>query len=755
MEISRKKSAVFQIWRSFIIFILIPTVLLNIVIFYLLHDMKITARGIVETGMQHAQFLLEQTLRDSQASVESLGNNYQIQKMASLPKTLSPDDYGFLLQVKEQRRGLVNAQEAYSINILCNGSNIFMAGSELCMDLERFYPEPYSFGDIPVEKLKEFGEKGRKKTFYPCLTYRTGSVEQEGILYTTVMTPYADERQGATAIVFLDAKNIQGILGDFDSWDGMTYLMDAEGQILYRTGNESCQPVSFAMNTSLQGVNTLSTEVFGKDNVAYAANIGAALQMVSVIPEKSLYMQMGALKNMIWLLNGTTLIMCFSLALTLAQKRGELLSSTLDLMEHKNNKKENLYMALYNAASSVVNSNTSLRNALGAQKELLQSVFWSRVLSVNTMSDEEIHRMGESAGYSLKAEAYCLLLIGFGNTNEMEDEYWNLILQKRQEVLETVGPDILEWAFMGTHGMDQIVILVPLSGEQAEQYHQYIEEKTGALLQQLEMDAGVFCVGSAPFGKISDISSMYAVCGNQMNLCNSYTENGGIIWCSERELGVESNFYYTDELKNQIILWIKMGQQELVKEGFRRILSDNYLTNHIDYTMEPLLVAKLKLTLLGAYDSKMEINLAEVFEKIDKIQTDAWLFSYIFRVAREMCEYYLANIQSHEDGLQKKILAYIDEHFTEYGFGLASIAAYCKLSETYFSQIFKEMFGENFSSYVEKKRMGYAYQLLVETDMTVDLVSEKTGYSNTNAFRKAYKRFYGVSPSQSRKNNKG
>ena len=36
--------------------------------------------------------------------------------------------------------------------------------------------------------------------------------------------------------------------------------------------------------------------------------------------------------------------------------------------------------------------------------------------------------------------------------------------------------------------------------------------------------------------------------------------------------------------------------------------------------------------------------------------------------------------------------------------------------------------------------------------MTIDLVAEKTGYSNTNAFRKAYKRFYGMSPSQSRKN---
>ena len=47
--------------------------------------------------------------------------------------------------------------------------------------------------------------------------------------------------------------------------------------------------------------------------------------------------------------------------------------------------------------------------------------------------------------------------------------------------------------------------------------------------------------------------------------------------------------------------------------------------------------------------------------------------------------------------------------------------------------------------------MAYAYQLITESDATIETVSEMVGYSNTNAFRKAYKRFYGVSPSQCRK----
>ena len=368
------------------------------------------------------------------------------------------------------------------------------------------------------------------------------------------------------------------------------------------------------------------------------------------------------------------------------------------------------------------------------------------------MSDLEIKRLAESAGIKTDAAGYCLLLVGFGSENEVDAGYWNQLIQRRKEVLEEISGNEKLSGYLGSVGMDQLVLLFPLTGEECRDYQNVVTEKATELKLLMERESMLCCVGSTIFYSLRDIYSAYTMCGSRMNLSGNYRETRAIIWCQEEELGTEATFYYTDELKNQIVLWIKSGQQELVKEGFQRILEENYLKRRISGPMEQLLIAKMKLTLLGAYDSRMTVNLAEVFEQIDRIQTDAWMFSYILRVAMDMCGHYMANIRSHEEGLQKKITEYIEEHFTEYGFGLSSAAEYCNFSETYFSQIFKEIIGENFSSYVEKKRMAYAYQLLVDTDMTIDAVAEKTGYSNTNAFRKAYKRFYGLSPSQSRKN---
>lgn len=752
MKKKGKKGFVFQIWRSFILFILIPVVLLNAAIFYMLHDMENTTKGMAKTRLVRAQFLLNQNIEDSLVTVNRIGSNYGIQKMSVFQEDLKPEDYGTIWETKEFKESMVTANDAYSINILCNGSDIFMTENNLCMDLKQFYHKSYEFGQVPMEKLKERGHRGSRITFYPYSRYKNGEVERNGIFYTTVLTPYAGEDTGATAVVFLNEENLLGILGDFSVWNGLTYIMDADGQILYQTGNGKLRPVTFPVDTVSDDVQILSGDMFGNDTFAMTAGVTTGLRIVSVISSQDLFMQMGSLRIFIWILNGTSIFMCLWLSLILAKRRSKILSNTLELMDRRDIGQKNVFSALYNSVSDMVDTNASLKDALGAQSELLRSVFWSRALSVNTMTDSEMRRLAESAGIASEAAGYCLILVGFGIENDAGAQYWNLLLQKRKQVQEELEQDLSLGGYVGNSGIDQLVLLFPLDENQSQDYQSYITERTQSLKQLMNQDAALLCIGSAVFQNLCDIYSAYASCGNQMNLCGTYLESREIIWCMEEKMGTETTFYYTDELKNQIVLWIKSGQEERVKEGFLRILEENYLKRRISGTVEPLLIAKLKLTLLGAYDSRMTVDMAEVFERVDKIQTDAWLFSYILRVALDMCGYYMAGIRSHEEGLQKKIVNYIEKHFSEYGFGLSSVAGYCNLSETYFSQIFKEVIGENFSTYVEKKRMNYAYQLVVESNLTIDAVAEKTGYGNTNAFRKAYKRFYGLSPSQSRKN---
>ena len=100
------------------------------------------------------------------------------------------------------------------------------------------------------------------------------------------------------------------------------------------------------------------------------------------------------------------------------------------------------------------------------------------------------------------------------------------------------------------------------------------------------------------------------------------------------------------------------------------------------------------------------------------------------------------------------MLSLVEQEFGNPAMSLKYAASRFQLSEAYFSQLFKELTGENFSTYLDQIRMKHAYELLLKK-MKVDDVSEKCGYSTTSTFRRAYKRFYGVSPSQTRGEEKG
>ena len=65
-------------------------------------------------------------------------------------------------------------------------------------------------------------------------------------------------------------------------------------------------------------------------------------------------------------------------------------------------------------------------------------------------------------------------------------------------------------------------------------------------------------------------------------------------------------------------------------------------------------------------------------------------------------------------------------------------------------QQYKEKTGVNFSTYLENIRMAEAARLIQETDISLNELYIAVGYNNSNTFRRAFKKVYGVTPSAMR-----
>lgn len=103
--------------------------------------------------------------------------------------------------------------------------------------------------------------------------------------------------------------------------------------------------------------------------------------------------------------------------------------------------------------------------------------------------------------------------------------------------------------------------------------------------------------------------------------------------------------------------------------------------------------------------------------------------------------------------LDNDLLEYIRSNCNEM-ITLKKMAAMCYYNPSYFSRAFKQYTGENFGSYITGCRIERACDLLANSDLKIEIIMEKCGFSNRTRFFKLFSERMGASPLQYRKSKK-
>ncbi len=106
----------------------------------------------------------------------------------------------------------------------------------------------------------------------------------------------------------------------------------------------------------------------------------------------------------------------------------------------------------------------------------------------------------------------------------------------------------------------------------------------------------------------------------------------------------------------------------------------------------------------------------------------------------------LTDSRGSQGQLISRILAQIDERFTEPGFTIAALAQEMGYSPKYMSSVIKHKTGTGFSEYLQKRRISYAVTLFDHGLDSVKNVAFLSGYADPLYFSTAFKRHTGLSP---------
>lgn len=94
-------------------------------------------------------------------------------------------------------------------------------------------------------------------------------------------------------------------------------------------------------------------------------------------------------------------------------------------------------------------------------------------------------------------------------------------------------------------------------------------------------------------------------------------------------------------------------------------------------------------------------------------------------------------------------MAYIAKHYAE-DLTLDSVARHVGLSKTYFSSIFKQETGSNFSRYLQDYRLTRVCEALLSGNRLIYAISVENGFKSPNHLNNAFREKYGITPKRFR-----
>ena len=100
-----------------------------------------------------------------------------------------------------------------------------------------------------------------------------------------------------------------------------------------------------------------------------------------------------------------------------------------------------------------------------------------------------------------------------------------------------------------------------------------------------------------------------------------------------------------------------------------------------------------------------------------------------------------------------RVVHIIDERYSDETLSLTGVSQELAVSPNYLSTLIKKTKKKNFITLLTEKRMQAAYDMLVCTNMRIQEITERCGYSDQHYFSYCFKKFYGESPNRVRQQN--
>lgn len=275
-----------------------------------------------------------------------------------------------------------------------------------------------------------------------------------------------------------------------------------------------------------------------------------------------------------------------------------------------------------------------------------------------------------------------------------------------------------------------------------------LTELTTSILLRLKFSV-VFGVSSQK-RSLTNIASAYDEAGNALDYQFIKNKSNIIFYSQIKQVFLEPT-KNSSEIKKRVIELLPQGNDNL-RIYIYSVLDGLRVENGIDNTAYATLV-RIYICIFNYYSRLNEEHHIDVYIHIKRLLSSNNYNEIKIALADylECCSAYELQGESMKKNIIEKAKDYIENYYYQ-NITLNLLAEMLYIHPNYFSRMFKEKTGENFSKYLLNVRLEVAKKLLLNNDLKTYQIAEMVGYGSKKYFIKVFKEATGLSPQEYRGN---
>jgi len=397
----------------------------------------------------------------------------------------------------------------------------------------------------------------------------------------------------------------------------------------------------------------------------------------------------------------------------------------------------------------VTEEKSQLQEVVNKQKPIIVSSYIQQLLVGSVSSEDEMQYIKEYLELPESVSSYNIIyIVAYNNSENATDASNNTQLSEEFEaiILNSLEQYFGEPFFYYSPAARTYALLLTGNDTEVDALIMKAQKNMVHMHQNLFDTYGIWTF--AGMGHTTDsLMNVWESYQQAMEAASYTTKN--YIFVPYEIIKKESNaFYYPPELSTKLIHFITAGNKSQVLELFGLIHQENIEERSLPINLLQFLMQDIRNTLLKARFALPTGAEEERVQILDELFNEHLSFKLCEDIALQLCE--LFQNGTEDTNLIDSIEKYIVSNYKDSSLGLTKISDEFHISESYFSHMFKEKKGVNFSVYLESIRMNEAAKLIQETDINLSELYIEVGYNNAATFRRAFKKNYGITPSAMR-----